>query len=168
MNGINATASVISKDYHAPMELVYAAWTQQEHLCKWQVPNADIKCEYQFANIETGGSALHKMIMPSGGVMWLLTEYHELSPHHTIVFSQYPSNEEGEILPPNMPNWPKELRATIKLTESDGITHMNFSWQPVNPSQAEAEAWEASKSEHGKGWGGGFEMLAQYLASLPK
>jgi len=163
---INVEPSILTRDYQAPMQMVYQAWTQAEHLCKWQVPNNEIVCEYKFADIKTGGSALHKMIMPSGGEMWLLTKYHELTPPDTIVFTQYESNVDGEIMPPRMPNWPKEIRATIKLSEVDGITNMQFIWQPMNVTKEEAEAWEASRSQHGMGWGGGFEMLAAYLDTL--
>lgn len=163
---ITVEPSILTKDYKAPMQLVYDAWTQEKHLCKWQVPNEKIICEYKFADIKAGGSALHKMTMPNGNEMWLLTTYHELTPPDTIVFTQYPSNENGDILPPKMPNWPKEIRATIKLSEANGVTNMQFIWQPMNPTQEEATAWEASRSDHGKGWGGGFEMLANYLATL--
>lgn len=163
---IKVEPSVLTRDYNAPMKLVYDAWTQEQHLCKWQVPNKDITCEYKFADIRSGGAALHKMTMPGGGEMWLLTKYHELSPPDTIVFTQYESNESGDIIPPKMPNWPKEIRATIKLSEDNGVTHMRFIWQPINPTQEEAQAWEASRSQHGKGWAGGFDMLANYLATL--
>lgn len=158
--------TILTKDYQAPMQLVYDSWTQEGHLCKWQVPNNNIICEYKFADIKAGGSALHKMSMPNGNEMWLLTEYHELTPPDTIVFTQYASNEKGDIMPPNMPHWPKEIRATINLSEADGVTKMQFIWQPMSPTKEEAEAWEASRSEHGKGWGGGFDMLANYLTRL--
>lgn len=163
---IKVEPSVLTKDYAAPIQLVYDAWTQEQHLCKWQVPNSKVLCEYKFADIKAGGSALHKMTMPNGNEMWMLTQYHELMPPKTIVFTQYESNENGDVLAPRMPNWPKEIRATIALNESDGITHMQFIWQPVNPTLQEAEAWEASRSQHGNGWGGGFEMLANYLSGL--
>jgi len=163
---ITVEPSILTKTYKAPITLVYEAWTEEEHLCQWQVPNSEVSCEYKFADIKAGGSALHKMTMPSGNEMWLLTEYHELAPPTTIVFTQYPSNENGEVLPPPMPNWPKEIRATIQLTEADGMTHMEFIWQPINPTREEAEAWEASRSQHGQGWGGGFEMLANYLSTI--
>ncbi len=162
---ITVEPSILSKTFNAPMRLVYDAWTQKEHLCNWQVPNNDVLCEYAFADIKEGGSALHKMRMPSGGEMWLLTKYHELSPHHTIRFTQYPSNKDGEILPSQIPNWPKEIMATIKLREEDGTTHMEFIWQPINPTKEEAEAWEISRPQHGKGWGGAFELLAAYVAN---
>lgn len=158
--------SILTRDFAAPMQLVYQAWTQESHLCQWQTPNADVVCEYISADIRTGGSTLHKMVMPSGHEMWMLTKYQELNPYDTIVFIQYQSNENGDVMPPPMPNWPKEIQATIKLTETNGVTHMQFVWQPINPSKEEAEAWETSRSQHGKGWGGSFEMLAGYLAKL--
>lgn len=166
MSGITVEPSILSRDFNAPMQLVYEAWTQESHLCNWQVPNAEIVCEYKFSDIRTGGSALHKMVMPNGNEMWLLTHYQELDPYTTIVFIQYQSNENGDIMPPPMPNWPREIKATIKLSETNGVTHMQFIWQPVNPTKEEAESWEASRSQHGKGWGGSFELLAGYLAKL--
>ena len=166
MSEIQVEPSILTRDFDAPMQLVYEAWTQESHLCQWQVPNAEVQCVYKSADIKAGGSALHKMVMPSGNEMWLLTKYHELSPYHTIVFIQYESNENGEVLPPSMPNWPKEIRATIKLSEKDGKTHMQFIWQPINPTKEEAEAWEVSRPNHGKGWGGSFELLAGYLSKL--
>lgn len=166
MSAINVDPSILSRDFDAPIQLVYEVWTQGNHLCKWQAPNADIICEYKSADIRAGGSALHKMVMPNGNEMWLLTKYQELIPYTTIVFTQYQSNESGEIMPPSMPNWPKEIRATIKLSEENGVTNMQFIWQPINPTKEEAEAWEASRSQHGKGWGGSFELLAEYLANL--
>ena len=160
--------SILTKDYKAPMLLVYNAWTHEQRLCKWQIQNKEIVCEYKFSDIRSGGSALHKMTMPNGNEMWLLTKYHELTPPDTIVFTQYESNENGDIVSPRMANWPKEIRASIKLSESNGVTNMQFIWQPINPTPEEAEAWEASRSQHGKGWRGGFEMLAIYLATIDK
>lgn len=166
MSEINVEPSILTRDFDAPMQIVYEAWTQENHLCKWQAPNAEIVCVYKSVDIRVGGSTLHKMVMPKGNEMWLLTKYQELSPYNTIVFTQYQSNENGEILPPPMPNWPKEIRATIKLSEANSVTNMQFIWQPINPTKEEAEAWEASRSQHGKGWGGSFELLAGYLAKL--
>ncbi len=166
MSEIVVEPSILTRDFNAPMQLVYEAWTDESHLCQWQVPNAQVTCVYSHADIKTGGSALHKMVMPNGHEMWLLTQYAELSPYHTIVFTQYESNENGDILPPSLPNWPKEIQATIKLSEADGVTSMRFIWQPLNPTAEEAAAWEASRPQHGKGWGGSFELLAGYLSRL--
>lgn len=166
MTDISVEPSILTRDFNAPMTLVYEAWTQEDHLCQWQTPNVNVVCAYKSADIRTGGSALHKMLMPNGNEMWLLTKYQKLNPHDTIVFTQYNSNENGDILPPPMPNWPKEIQATIKLSETNGVTHMQFIWQPINPTAEEATAWQASRAQHGKGWGGSFELLAAYLAKF--
>lgn len=158
-------SAVISRDFDAPMQLVYEAWTEAKHLCQWQAPNANVKCEYKSANISEGGSALHKMIMPNGHEMWLLTKYFELDPYTTIVFRQYQSNESGDIMPPPMPNWPPEIEATIKLSESDGVTHMEFVWRPIDPTPEQAEGWAATHSQGAGGWATSFGLLAEYLAS---
>ena len=42
---------------------------------------------------------------------------------------------------------------------------MEFIWQPINPTKEEAEAWEASRPEHGKGWGGAFALLGEYVST---
>ncbi len=166
-NEISVVPSILIREFHAPRQLVFDAWTQVEHLKNWMFPQKGFTCEYLSAEIKPGGSSLHKMIAPNGHEIWLLTKYEEVYSPEALVFRQYNSNESGDILPnPQMPNWPKELRTTIKLEEVDGKTKLQLIWQPINPTKEEAEAFEASRSQHGKGWGGGFDQLTTYLGTL--
>jgi len=159
--------TILTREYDAPIQLVFDAWTQVDHLKNWQFPQKGFTCEYLYADIKPGGSSLNKMTAPNGFEMWLLTKFEEINPPNNLVFRQYNSNESGDILPnPQMPNWPKELRTTINLDEVDGKTKLQLIWQPINPTKEEAEAFEVSRSEHNKGWGGGFEQLSIYLATL--
>ena len=156
--------TILTREFNAPKQLVFDAWTQVEHLKNWMFPFKGFTCEYVTADIKPGGSSLHKMIAPNGYEMWLLTKYEEVNPPESLVFRQYNSNEAGDILPnPQMPNWPKELRTTIKLEEVGGKTKLQLIWQPIRPTKEEADTFEASRSEHGKGWGGGLEQLDVYL-----
>lgn len=160
-------ASILTREFDAPMQLVFDAWTQVEHLNNWMFPKAGFTVEYLSADIRTGGSSLHKMTMPNGYEMWLLTEYDEVSPPDTLVFRQYMSNEAGEVVPnPQMPDWPKDMQATINLEEVDGKTLLKFIWEPVNPTAAEIAVFEASRAQHGEGWGAGLNQLTAYLESL--
>lgn len=168
-NEISVKPSILTREFDAPRKLVFEAWTQVEHLKNWMFPQKGFMCEYIFAEIKSGGSSLHKMIAPNGQAMWLLTKYEEVRSPDTLVFRQYNSNEAGDILPnPQMPNWPKELRTTVKLEEQNGKTKLQLIWQPINPTKEEAAAFEASRSQHGKGWGGGFDQLAIYLGTQRK
>ena len=159
--------TILIREYSAPRQLVFDAWTKPEHLKNWQFPFKGFTCEFTVADIKPGGSSLHKMTAPNGFEMWLLTKYEEITPPESLVFRQYNSNQHGEILPnPQMPNWPKEMQTTIRLEEMGSKTKLQLIWQPINPTKDEAEAFEASRSEHGKGWGGGLEQLDVYLGTL--
>ncbi|TQV89428.1 SRPBCC family protein [Aliikangiella coralliicola] len=166
-NEVKVQPSILTREYDAPRQLVFDAWTQVEHLKNWQKPQQGFTCEYVVDDIRPGGSTLHKMTAPNGFEMWLLTKFEEINPPESIVFRQYMSNEAGEILPnPQMPNWPKEMRATIKLEEANGKTQLQFIWEPVEPTQEEADVFDASRADHGKGWGAGLDQLTNYLGSL--
>jgi len=167
-NEIMVEPTILTREYNAPQQLVFEAWTQAEHLKNWQFPFKGFKCEFATADIKPGGSTLHKMIAPNGFEMWLMTKYDEINPYDSLVFRQYTSNEAGDILPnPQIPNWPKELRTTINFEViGDGKTRLQLIWQPINPTQEEAEAFEASRPEHDKGWGGGLDQLIGYLETL--
>ncbi|MGW8247964.1 MAG: SRPBCC family protein [Acidiferrobacterales bacterium] len=159
--------TILTREYDAPRQLVFEAWTNPDHLKNWQVPFKGFICEFHHADIKPGGSSLHKMTAPNGFEMWLLTRYEAITPPESLVFRQYVSNEAGDILPnPQNPNWPKEMRTTINLREEGGKTRLELIWQPIDPTRAEAEAFEASRPEHDKGWGGGLEMLVSYLEEL--
>lgn len=166
-DAVSVKPTILTREYDAPRQLVFDAWTQPDHLKNWQFPFKGFQCEFKHANITPGGSALHKMVAPNGFEMWLLTKFEEITPPERLVFRQYVSNEAGDILPnPQNPNWPRELRTTIELEESGDKTLLRLIWQPVDATQAEADAFEASRSEHDKGWGGGLAQLVDYLASL--
>lgn len=167
-NDVKVEPTILTREYKAPMQLVFEAWTQAAHIAKWQIPQQGFEFEFAYAEIEPGGKSLHKMTAPNGFEMWLLTKYEEIAPPDTIVFRQYISNENGEILPnPQMPNWPKELRTTIKLEAiDDSNTKLSLIWQPMEATQEEADAFDMSREGHDKGWGSGLDQLTGYLASV--
>ncbi|MBC8376052.1 MAG: SRPBCC domain-containing protein [FCB group bacterium] len=159
--------SIFTREFAAPRQLVFDAWTQPEHLRNWMFPMPGVTCEYMASNIVTGGSSLHKMSFPNGHEMWLLTKYESVESPEKIVFRQYNSNAEGDILPNmQMPDWPKEMRATVLFEEVNGNTRLELIWEPVDASQAERDTFEASRSQHGNGWEGGFDQLISYLKTL--
>ena len=166
-NKLDVAPSVFTREFNAPRQLVFDAWTQTDHLINWMFPQAGYKCEYVRADIKTGGSSLHKMTSPQGHEMWLLTKYEEVISPDTIVFRQYNSNAKGDIVPNRqMPDWPREMRATVLLKEQKGKTNLQLIWQPMEVTQAELDSFEASRSQHVNGWGSGFDQLSIYLKTI--
>ena len=167
MNQNTLTPSKIVKEFNAPRQLVFDAWTHVEHLNNWMFPMQGCSCEFVKADIQTGGSSLHKVTMPNGHEMWLFTQYKEVSSPDKLVFLQYFSNENGDIVPmQHVPNWPKDMLATLLFEETDGKTTITFLWEPRNPTVEEVIAFEATRADHGKGWGAGMQQLQIYLSSL--
>lgn len=167
MTQINVEPSVIIREFDAPRTLVFDAWTKVEHLAQWMFPMPGCTCEYASANIENNGSSLHKVTMPNGHQMWLLTKFEEVSRPEKLVFLQYMSNEKGDIVPTqHIENWPKHMLATLVFEEiEEDRTRLTFYWQPKNATAEEAQAFENSRQDHGKGWGAGMDQLEAYLAS---
>lgn len=153
--------SVIQKEFNASQQVLFDMWTQAEPLSKWMFPMLGCTCEYTSADIRQNGSSLHKITMPNGNEMWLLTKYEELSTPNKLVFLQYISNEFGEILPnPHMPNWPEHMLATLSFEAiSEQRSRLIFSWEPRNPSDEERLVFEDTRSSHAMGWNTSMQQL---------
>lgn len=163
---LTVAPSIFTREFNAPRQLVFDAWTQVDHLINWMFPQVGFVCEYVTTEIKTGGSTLHKMTAPNGHEMWLFTKYEKVTSPDTIIFRQYNSNADGDILPGHMPDWPNEMLATVLLEEINGKTKLELIWQPMEVTQAEIDAFEASRSQHVNGWGSGFDQLATYLEKI--
>lgn len=168
MSKIKLEPSVITREFKAPRQLVFDAWTQVNHLNNWMFPMQGCTCKFVSAEINDGGSSLHKVTMPNGHEMWLYTKYIEVKSPEKLVFLQYMSNENGDIVPmEHIPNWPKDMLATLLFEEaSDDRTKLTFLWEPRNPTPEEAQAFEDTRADHSKGWGAGMAQLDIYLSSL--
>lgn len=168
MKNNTVVPSEIVREFNAPRQLVFDAWTQVKHLNNWMFPMTGCKCDFVSANIVDGGNSLHKITMPNGNEMWLLTKYEEVLSPERLVFLQYLSNEQGDELPmPHIPNWPKHMLATLHFEAiSTNRTKLTFLWQPRDATAEELSAFESTRSDHDKGWGAGMEQLHSYLESV--
>ena len=56
----------IERTFNAPIELVWEAWSQPEHIAKWWGPPG-MEVEIIEHNFEVGGAWKYSMVMPNGG-----------------------------------------------------------------------------------------------------
>ena len=76
----------IEKTFNAPVELVWNAWTQSEHILKWWAPNGmDIKVIEH--NFEVGGKWKYSMPMPDGNEFISEGTYKEIEKLKKIITS---------------------------------------------------------------------------------
>ena len=162
---VKVEPSVLVREFNAPRSLVFDAWTKTEHLNNWMFPMPGCRCEFVQADIKSDGTSLHKITMPNGHEMWLFTRYEEVSAPDRLVFFQYMSNENGDILDnPRMPTWPKDMRATLIFEDAGDGTKLTFEWEPIDPSEEEAATFESMREQNG--WSAGLDMLDGYLKAL--
>lgn len=156
----------ISRLFDAPRELVFAVWTEQQHLKHWFGPSG-FTIPISHLNLVPGGVFHYCMRAPNGVEMWGKWIFQEIVPPERIVLVNTFSNKHGNLTRhPYVPDWPLEIFTTTKLTEEDGKTAVHLEWAPINASAAEQKTFDSMHDAMTQGWNGTFDQLAGYLATL--
>lgn len=156
----------ISREFDAPRDLVWEAWTNREHLMKWFGPRG---CTIITANLDFrhGGSFHYCMATSDGNRMWGKFVYREIVPPRKIVLVNSFSDEAGGLTRhPGSATWPLEMLHTTTLTERDGKTTMTIEWVPINATETERQTFDSMHGSMQQGWTGTFQQLEEYLAKV--
>ena len=107
----------IIKDFDAPVDLVWKAWTQSDILDQWWAPKP-WKAETKTMDFRVGGQWLYCMVGPNGEKHWCRVDYKAIEPQVSISSDSAFADEEGQTNP-NLPswNWLQQFRQT-----SNGMT----------------------------------------------
>ncbi len=142
-------ALTITRVFDAPRELVFAAWTQPEHMRHWWGPR--------------GYTTLSSKLELFPGGTWRIVSRHEDGSETAesgmiracdapakLVLTHAWENKEGTRGPDTL--------VTLDFTEQDGRTTMVFHQAPFDSA--------GTRDGHGVGWNESFDMLAEYLAEI--
>jgi len=156
-------AFVISRQFDAPRDLVWDAWTKCEHLEKWFGPKGTkvTTCKLDF---RVGGTLLYALREPDGSEMWGKWTFREIEkPKRLVLLSSF-SNAKGDVTRhPMAPDWPQQTLSTTDFEERDGKTIVTIHWSPYNATEVEKTMFENNHQSMQGGWGGTFEQLESYL-----
>ena len=159
----NSNPFAITHEFDAPVEKVFAAWTEPEQLKQWYAPK-DYSILFAKADIKPGGSTHYCMISEHGLELWYKLFYQEVIPPAKLSYTQVFSNEEGNIKPhPMILDWPLEVATTVMLDEKHGKTCLEISWEPVNASIKEITKFSDGFHELGQEWLGTLKQLETFL-----
>ena len=158
------TEFVITRDFDAPRDLVWKAWTEQERLAKWWGPKGYgitvVKLDFQ-----PGGIFHYRMDTPSGDPMWGRFVYGELTPPQRLEFVDSFADEDANIArAPFSELYPLKISNILTLTEQDGKTTLDLRGNPLDATEEEREFFRSMHASMQQGFGGTFEQLADYLA----
>lgn len=138
----------ITREFDAPRELIWQAWTQREHLMHWLCPK-DFQVLFAEVDLRVGGAWRSGMRGPDGHEYIAGGTYQQIDKPHRLVFThQWEQNIQEPI---------SDTTVTVTLEESARGTTMTF--EQVGFVTAE------TRDSHHTGWSEAFDNLAGHLES---
>ena len=115
---VSKDAVVIERTFDAPIDLIWQMWTDPEHFKKWYgpqgftIPVADM-------DLRVGGKRTICMASPDGSMkMWTTGEFTEIEPTDRLVYTESPSDENGNVVSPQAMGMPEGYPATTTVIVS--------------------------------------------------
>jgi uncharacterized protein YndB with AHSA1/START domain len=139
---------VINRLLAAPRELVYACWTEPEHLVRWGGGPEGLTIDVEYQDIREGGMFRLRMHSPHGIDCRLQGVYRELVKPERIAFTHTWIHEDGSLA--------TETLVTITLKSTGKGTELTLR-QTRLPSAS-------SRDGHGEGWNSTLDRLTDYLS----
>lgn len=119
---------VLSRVYEAPRELVFAAWTKEEHLTKWFGPKGYTTTTHE-CDVRVGGRWRFDMIGPDGKVWDNRVVFLEIKAPERLVFDHGSDKDDDE----------RRFRVTITFDEqSDKKTVVTL--RQLHPTKEQRDA----------------------------
>lgn len=154
----------ITREFNAPLDLVWKVHTEAEHLAKWWGPKG-FKMLKADVNFSVNGMFHYGMESPNGQAMWGKFVYKEIVPKTKIVFIVSFSDEKGGYTRhPMAPEWPVEMLNTLTLSENNGKTLLTLRGRPINATAAEAAVFYGAFEGMNQGFTGTYDQLEKYLS----
>lgn len=156
---------VISRQFDAPRELVFGAFTDPRRMKQWWGPKGFSVLAVK-TDLRPDGICLYGLQAPDGSTLWGKFVFREIIAPQRLVFINSFSNEAGGITRhPMNPTWPLELLTTITFDETAGGTLLTVRWALLSSTtEAERKTFFASHDDMQQGWTGTLDQLDAYLA----
>ncbi len=118
-------------------------------------------------DLKPGGIFHYGMQAPDGSEMWGKWVFREVvKPERLVFISSFSDKDAGLTRHPMAPTWPIEMLATATFIDRDGKTLLVNRVVALNASDEERATFEGNFASMTQGYGGTWDQLAAYLASL--
>jgi len=157
---------VYEHTFNAPRDLVWATFTQEEHMKHWWGPKgmALVKCAL---DLRPGGTFHYGMQTPDGSVMWGMLRYREIVAPQRLVYIVEFSDENGGLHRHPLSNeWPLHVLSVATFSESEGKTTITIHSMPINASAEETALYASAHGSMNVGMKGMYDTYEEYLSTL--
>jgi uncharacterized protein YndB with AHSA1/START domain len=154
---------VISREFDAPREKVWNAWTERERLLQWFGPKGFTMAT---ANLDfrPGGMFHYCLSAPDGKEMWGKWMFREITAPEKIVLANSFSDKDGSLTRPPFPGaWPLQMLTETTFFERNSKTLLTLKWLPLDAVAQEIQTFDAARGSFTQGWNGTFEQLEEFL-----
>lgn len=140
---------VIERTFSAPVQLVWDAWTQREHLARWMCPDG-FSASDVFGHVRVGGFWQTTMHSPENTTHICRGQYLVVEEPHTLSFTHAWQNDIGGL---------GHMTTVVVSLKADGDkTHMRFEQTGFRSAE--------SRDQHEHGWTGAFDNVDDLLAEF--
>jgi len=139
---------IITRVFDAPRALVFAAWTQPEHLARWWGPQGFVNIAWQM-DVRPGGAWFRRMRSPEGTLFIKRGVYREVMPPERLVFTYVNEAANG--------TQGHETLVTVTFEEQGARTRLTLRHTGFESVEA--------RDAHRGGWSSCMERFAEYLAA---
>jgi uncharacterized protein YndB with AHSA1/START domain len=140
---------MLTRIFDAPRALVFAMWTQPEHLKRWSAPRG-FTVTYSEGELRPGGSWRAGMRGPDGVELRLSGKYQEIIQDELLVFTHAWEEEVGAR--------GQETTVTVRFADEGKKTKVTFEQGPFDSPE--------SRDGHQGGWSECFDRLGELLSAL--
>lgn len=138
---------VLTRDFTAPRERLFAAWSDIGQASIWWAPR-DFKLLSCEMDVRPGGMWRRRMRSPGGGVIVKYGTYREVAPPERLVFTYTTEHADGSVDPDTL--------VSLSFTDLGGGRTRLTLWQTGFET-------EAFRDDHRGGWAGGLERCAGFI-----
>jgi uncharacterized protein YndB with AHSA1/START domain len=123
---------VVTRIINAPVDVVWKAWTEPEHVMRWWGPQfyTSPSCKI---DLREGGKYLFCMRAPQdqgGQDMYSAGVYKKIVPMKLLEFTQTMADKDGNVIDPAQvgmpPDFPKEIRTVINFKPIGDLTELTI------------------------------------------
>jgi uncharacterized protein YndB with AHSA1/START domain len=146
-NNGSENAVVIERSFDAPVDLIWKMWTEPEHFKAWYGPDG-ATIPVAKMDVRVGGTRLVCMEMQSPGgpmQMWFAGEYREVVANERLVYTDFMSDQNGNVVSPSGMGIPEGHPTTtevrVELNDVGGRTTMVMTHIGVPAGSAGATGW---------------------------
>jgi uncharacterized protein YndB with AHSA1/START domain len=129
----------------APVQRVFAAWTEPERLKLWWGPEA-VTCPEAEVDLRVGGAYRLANLLPDGRVIWVSGEFLEVEPPRKLVYTWLVGDPSAAA---------ERTRVTVRFEPRESATEVIVVHELI--------ASEGFRDRTSSGWDGCLASLAEYF-----